>query len=92
MEMRATLGITEPNFTRDPLGTEGEMTEGPDDENPYETNETSKQPDLPPLLGESTPFGGDRTVDAMDTEADDRHERMHGIFAPPTGHNHGPLD
>lgn len=92
MEMRATLGITEPKFTRDPLGTEGEMTDGPDDENPYENGETDKQPDLPPLLGDGVPFGGDETVDAMDRETDERHERMHSVFAPPTGHDHGLLD
>jgi hypothetical protein len=34
--MRATPGITEPNFSRDPLATEGEATPGPDTENPYE--------------------------------------------------------
>lgn len=92
MEMRATLGITEPKFTRDPLGTEGEMTDGPDDENPYETGETDKQPDLPPFIGDDVPFGGDRVVEAMDDEADDRHERMHGLFASEGFHSHGFLD
>lgn len=31
---RFTPGITIPNFSADPLGTEGEMTPGPDDLNP----------------------------------------------------------
>jgi len=33
--MKASVGITEPNFTQDPLGTEGEMSIGPDEVNPY---------------------------------------------------------
>jgi len=32
----ATPGITQPNFSADPLGTEGEMTPGPDKQNPFE--------------------------------------------------------
>jgi len=33
--MQTTPGITCKRFTADPLGTEGEMTAGPDDQNPY---------------------------------------------------------
>jgi len=33
--MQATPGITEKRFTADPLGTEGELTPGPDDANPF---------------------------------------------------------
>lgn len=33
--MRPTPGITEPNLTAEPLGTEAEMTPGPDDINPF---------------------------------------------------------
>lgn len=34
--MQCTPGITTPSLSREPLGTEGELTPGPDDENPYE--------------------------------------------------------
>lgn len=37
--MFPSVGITEPNFSRDPLGTEGEMSIGPDDINPYRSPE-----------------------------------------------------
>ena len=33
---RGTPGITIPRFSADPLGTEAELTDGPDDYNPYE--------------------------------------------------------
>jgi len=33
--MQTSPGITVPKFSRDPLGTEGEMTVGPDNVNPY---------------------------------------------------------
>jgi len=33
--MQTTPGITEKRFTIDPLGTEGELTPGPDEINPY---------------------------------------------------------
>lgn len=33
---RATPGITPCKFSKDPLGTEGEMTPGDDDWNPFE--------------------------------------------------------
>jgi hypothetical protein len=34
--MECTPGITEPNLTAEPLGTEAEMTAGPADYNPFE--------------------------------------------------------
>jgi len=40
--MRCTVGITEPNFTTDPLGTEGEMTIGPDEINPFRSAEEAE--------------------------------------------------
>jgi len=40
--MRVTVGITEPNFTEDPLGTEGEMSIGPDSINPYRSAEEAE--------------------------------------------------
>lgn len=40
--MRVTVGITEPNFTTDPLGTEGEMSIGPDSINPYRSAEEAE--------------------------------------------------
>jgi hypothetical protein len=46
-----TPGITEPRFCRDPLGTEGELTPGPDDYNPY---------DDPPPAGRDLEAGIDR--------------------------------
>jgi hypothetical protein len=33
--MQCNPGITTPNLTAEPLGTEGELTEGPDHINPY---------------------------------------------------------
>jgi len=39
---RATPGITIPSFSECPLGTEGEMTAGADDWNPYD------DPEVPP--------------------------------------------
>ena len=41
---RATPGITPAKLTRDPLGTEGEMTPGPDDYNPYEDHTETYDP------------------------------------------------
>lgn len=41
---RATPGITRKKLTRDPLGTEAELTAGPDDFNPYETASKRRQP------------------------------------------------
>lgn len=40
--MVTTTGITKPELTAEPLGTEGEMTPGPDDWNPYD-EEVGKQ-------------------------------------------------
>jgi hypothetical protein len=40
--MRVTVGITEPNFTQDPLGTEGEMSVGPDSINPFRSAEEAE--------------------------------------------------
>lgn len=37
--IRTTPGITQKRFTRDPLGTEGELTDGPDDQNPFRSAE-----------------------------------------------------
>jgi len=54
MRLYATAGITEPNLTAEPLGTEGEMTPGPDDQNPSENGHTGSQIGLPPFLGEQT--------------------------------------
>lgn len=34
--MMPTAGMTVPKFSRDPIGTEGELTPGPDDWNPYD--------------------------------------------------------
>jgi hypothetical protein len=41
---RATPGITPQKLTEDPLGTEGEMTPGPDDYNPYEDHTERHDP------------------------------------------------
>lgn len=86
MRLYATAGITEPDMTPEPLGTEGEMTPGPDDENPYENGDRDSQIDLPPLIGHDVPLGGDDVVDEMAEEADDRHERAMGVFEPTMGH------
>ena len=37
--MGTTPGITEKRFTQDPLGTEGELSPGPDDANPFRSAE-----------------------------------------------------
>jgi len=37
--MATTPGITEKRFTVDPLGTEGELTDGPDSANPFASAE-----------------------------------------------------
>jgi len=41
---QATPGITPAKLTKDPLGTEGEMTPGPDDYNPYEDHAQQYDP------------------------------------------------
>lgn len=78
MDLYATVGITVPNLTAEPLGTEGEMTPGPDDENPYETGETGKQPTLAPLLGGREPAAD--TVDDVTDDAEDRNRRLDAVF------------
>lgn len=40
--MQTTPGITEPRLTKDPLGTEGELTPGPDDINPFRSVEEAE--------------------------------------------------
>jgi len=77
MEMQATLGMTEPNLTRDPLGTEGEMTPGPDDRNPYDEGDTDNQPQLAPLPGGG--FGGGAVEDVAET-VEQRNERLDSVF------------
>ena len=37
--MLPSIGITEPKITKDPLGTEGELTAGPDEINPHNSVE-----------------------------------------------------
>lgn len=37
--MQTSPGVTIPKITREPLGTEGELTPGPDDINPYNSIE-----------------------------------------------------
>jgi hypothetical protein len=41
--MQATPGLTYPNITKEPLGTEGELTPGPDDLNPFEDPEAAER-------------------------------------------------
>lgn len=41
--MVTTPGITEKRFTKDPLGTEGELTLGPDDVNPFRSAQERDQ-------------------------------------------------
>jgi hypothetical protein len=41
--MQTTPGITAKRFSHDPLGTEGEMTRGPDDANPYEDPDAARE-------------------------------------------------
>ena len=40
--MHTSPGITEPNITRHPIGTEGEMTKGPDRVNPFRSVEEAE--------------------------------------------------
>jgi len=79
MELYATVGVTEPNLTRDPLGTEGEMTPGPDDRNPYEEGDTANQPQLAPLMGGGFDPGGETFDDVTET-AEDRNQRLDAVF------------
>jgi len=80
MRLYATAGITEPNLTPEPLGTEGEMTPGPDDENPYDTGDTDSQIQLPPFIGAESPLGGGELVDDMADAQSDRNQRMDAVF------------
>jgi hypothetical protein len=41
---QATPGLTPQTLTKDPLGTEAEMTPGPDDYNPYEDHAQRRDP------------------------------------------------
>jgi len=41
--MQATPGLTYPNITKEPLGTEGELTAGPDSLNPFEDPEAAER-------------------------------------------------
>jgi len=43
MHLYATPGITEPNLTPEPLGSEGEMTQGPDDLNPFRSERERRE-------------------------------------------------
>jgi hypothetical protein len=54
--MLPTAGMTVPKWSRDPLGTEGELTAGPDDWNPYD-DEIDRQEI------ESMGFDADRVLD-----------------------------
>jgi hypothetical protein len=61
--MECTPGITEANLTSDPLGTEGEMTPGPDDYNPYEDGADVPEvgdsgPEMPGFDGPNAGTGG----------------------------------
>jgi len=95
---QATPGITEPKFSRDPLGTEGELTPGPDDENPFEDNtaetvETATDTGGPPSIlgagGESRDIGA-AIMGEITEEASERHGRAMSFFEPARGH--GSLD
>jgi hypothetical protein len=60
--MRPTPGITEPKLTADPLGTEGELTPGPDDYNPFDDPDASpvETPDrAPPAVEPGLPTRGE---------------------------------
>ena len=80
MELYATVGITEPNFARDPLGTEAEMTPGPNDRNPYDEGDIERQPQLAPLLGGGFDPGGG-TVEEINDATEDRNRRLDTVFA-----------
>lgn len=50
----ASAGMTEPLMSKEPIGTEGELTPGPDDVNPYDNPELyegfeadRREPELP---------------------------------------------
>lgn len=96
MELFATAGITEPKLSRDPLGTEGEMSPGPDDQNPYDdvADAATDTGPAPPLLGGvgggDAPLGGGDVVGEMEDQASERHGRAMSFFDPAPGH--GSLD
>lgn len=89
MKLFATAGITEPHLSADPLGTEGEMSPGPDDENPYDAD-YGTDGDGPAFGGELPAFlqgGGQGVVDAGEEAVDDaadfageRHEGAMNVF------------
>lgn len=84
MRLQATLGITEPKLSRDPLGTEGEMTPGPDDENPYDGEGAfggDVEPDDAAFLSADPPLGGREVLGEIDDVAGERHEDMEEVFA-----------
>lgn len=60
--MKPTPGITEPALSKHPLGTESEMTEGPDDYNPFDDsgNRANRDPTQDP-----DPFVFDDVSDAI---------------------------
>jgi len=54
--MQATPGITEPHLSRDPLGTEGEMSDGPDDVSPFDSFNRSATTNESPTEGDDDPY------------------------------------
>jgi len=88
---QTTPGITEPDFARDPLGTEGELTAGPDDQNPFEdgTAETATDTGGPPSIlggaGEGIDIGA-AIMGEITEEASERHGRAMSFFEPQQGH------
>lgn len=59
-----TPGITDPMLSAEPLGTEGELTPGPDDYVPYDDPEYWAAVDAePPTLPELEPIAADFPVD-----------------------------
>lgn len=72
--MQATPGITEPHLSRDPLGTEGEMTSGPDAESPFDRFNQSATAKVDPTEG-NDPYLFDNVGEELEG----------GISLPPIG-------
>lgn len=66
----ATPGITDPLMSREPLGTEGELTDGPDDYVPYDDPEYWERIDKARSEPELPDFGGGPPSDVPVSDVD----------------------
>lgn len=83
-----TPGTTAPLLTRDPIGTEAEMTPGPDDETPYDAEENRRHWQSFRQTGAGQAVPDRDTPNCADEQCEIRHP-MCGGEAPVLG---GDLD